>query len=149
VRINKVTLKFISIFAILVIIAIPVSNLIIRSAEPFKPSKQKIDTRSLINYYKQSINWQDCYGGFKCATFKVPRDYSNLNLGEFDIAVMKHETPGALGNLVVNPGGPGGSGVDYAYSFETAFTKAVYEKFNIVGFDPRASWSLVSNKLLN
>ena len=136
-RINKVTLKAISIFAVLAIIAIPLSNLIIKSADPFKPSDKKIDSSSLENYYKQSINWQDCYGGFKCATYKVPRDYNNLDSGEFDIAVMKHQAESALGNLVVNPGGPGGSGVDYAYSYETAFTKAVYESFNIVGFDPR------------
>ena len=136
-RINKVTLKAISIFAVLAIVAIPLSNLIIKSADPFKPSSQKIDSSALVNYYKQGINWQDCYGGFKCATYKVPRDYSNLDAGEFDIAVMKHLAPAAIGNLVVNPGGPGGSGVDYAYSYETAFTKAVNESFNIVGFDPR------------
>ena len=136
-RINKVTLKVFSIFAVIVIVAIPLSNLIIKSADPFKPSGQKIDSSSLVNYYKQSINWQDCYGGFKCATYKVPRDYSNLDAGEFDIAVMKHEAAGAIGNLVVNPGGPGGSGVDYAYSYDSAFTKAVNESFNIVGFDPR------------
>ena len=136
-RINKVTLKVFSIFAVIVIVAIPLSNLIIKSADPFKPSGQKIDSSSLVNYYKQSINWQDCYGGFKCATYKVPRDYSNLNAGEFDIAVLKHAADNAVGNLVVNPGGPGGSGVDYAYSYETAFTKAVNDAFNIVGFDPR------------
>ena len=136
-RINKVTLRIISILAVLAILAIPLSNMIIKSADPFKPTNQNIDSSSLINYYKQSINWQDCYGGFKCATFKVPRDYSNLNAGEFDIAVMKHVADNAVGNLVVNPGGPGGSGVDYAYSYETAFTKAVYDAFNIVGFDPR------------
>jgi pimeloyl-ACP methyl ester carboxylesterase len=137
VRINKVTLKAISIFAVLAIVALPLSNFITRSANPFKPSSQKIDSSSLVNYYKQSVNWQDCYGGFKCATYKVPIDYNNLNTGEFDIAVMKHEAANAVGNLVVNPGGPGGSGVDYAYSFESAFTKAVNESFNIVGFDPR------------
>ena len=136
-RINKVTLKVLSIFAVLAIVAIPLSNLIIKSADPFKPSAQKIDSSSLVNYYQQSINWQDCYGGFKCATYKVPRDYSNLNAGEFDIAVMKHEATGAVGNLVVNPGGPGGSGIDYVYSYESAFTKAINESFNIVGFDPR------------
>jgi pimeloyl-ACP methyl ester carboxylesterase len=137
VRINKVTLRSVSIFAVLAIIAIPLSNLIIKSADPFKPSNQNIDSSALVNYYQQSIIWQECYGGFKCATYKVPRDYSKLDAGEFDIAVMKHEAANAVGNLVVNPGGPGGSGVDYAYSYESAFTKAVNESFNIVGFDPR------------
>jgi pimeloyl-ACP methyl ester carboxylesterase len=137
VRINKVALKFLSIAGVLILLAIPFSSYVIKSSNPFKPSSKKIDATSLTNYYQQNFNWNDCYGGFKCATFKVPIDYKNLELGEFDIAVMKHVAPGAKGNLVVNPGGPGGSGIDYAYSYASAFTPAITEDFNIVGFDPR------------
>ncbi len=136
-RINKVTLKFLSIASVLILLAIPFSSYVIKSANPFKPSSGKINATSISAYYGQNFKWNNCYGGFKCATFKVPIDYSNLELGEFDIAVMKHEASGAVGNLVVNPGGPGGSGIDYVYSYESAFTKAVNESFNIVGFDPR------------
>jgi pimeloyl-ACP methyl ester carboxylesterase len=137
VRINKVTLRVIALSAVLVLLALPLSNLVVKSSDPFKPSKVKIDASSISGYYIQNFNWNDCYGGFLCATFKVPIDYDNLELGEFDIAVMKHQAPNAIGNLVVNPGGPGGSGVDYAYSYESAFTSAIQESFNIVGFDPR------------
>ena len=136
-RINKVTLKFLSIVSVIILLAIPFSSYVIKSSNPFKPSGDKIDATSVDAYYNQNFNWNNCYGGFKCATFKVPVDYSNLDFGEFDIAVMKHESPNASGNLVVNPGGPGGSGIDYAYSYESAFTAAVNESFNIVGFDPR------------
>jgi pimeloyl-ACP methyl ester carboxylesterase len=42
-----------------------------------------------------------------------------------------------LGSLIVNPGGPGGSGVDYAYAAEYLFNPAILEAYDIVGFDPR------------
>ena len=136
-RINKVTLKFLAIASILILFAVPFSSYVIKSSDPFKPSKARIDASNISGYYNQSFNWNDCYGGFKCATYKVPIDYENLTLGEFDIAVMKHEASNAIGNLVINPGGPGGSGVDYAYSYASVFTQAVIDNFNIVGFDPR------------
>lgn len=136
-RINKVALKLISIAAILVLFAIPFSSYVIKTADPFKASKQDIDNTSINGYYNQSFNWNDCYGGFECASFKVPIDYNNLELGEFDIAVMKHVAATAIGNLIVNPGGPGGSGIDYVYSYASAFTSELIGSFNIIGFDPR------------
>lgn len=136
-RINKVAIKFLALAAALILFALPLSNLVIKSADPFKPSKVEIDSTSIAGYYNQNFNWNDCYGGFLCATYKVPIDYRNLDLGEFDIAVMKHEAPNAIGNLVVNPGGPGGSGIDYVYSYASAFTDTIQDSFNIVGFDPR------------
>jgi pimeloyl-ACP methyl ester carboxylesterase len=39
--------------------------------------------------------------------------------------------------LVLNPGGPGGSGIDYALSAESVVTSAVRRRFDVVGFDPR------------
>jgi pimeloyl-ACP methyl ester carboxylesterase len=42
-----------------------------------------------------------------------------------------------IGSLVINPGGPGASGVDYAYNAEFIFGPSLLEKYDIVGFDPR------------
>ena len=136
-RINKVTLKILALSGILVLLAASLANLLIKSSDPFKPSTAKIDAASITGYYNQNFNWNDCYGGFQCATYKVPIDYDNLDLGEFSIAVMKRETQRPIGNLVVNPGGPGGSGVDYAYSYAGVFTQKIIDNYNIVGFDPR------------
>ena len=135
-RINKVTAKYLAVSAILVLLASSFASLAIKSSNPFKPAK-KLGATTIAGYYNQNLNWNDCYGGFKCATFKVPIDYDNIELGELDIAAMKHESSEAIGNLVVNPGGPGGSGVDYVYSYASAFTDAINRSFNIVGFDPR------------
>ena len=136
-RINKVTLKLLSFAIIALLLAVTLANLFNQNKDPFQPTRGKLSPATIAGYYNQNFNWLDCYGGFKCATYKVPIDYENIELGEFDIAVMKHEAVNAIGNLVVNPGGPGGSGIDYAYSYADAFTNAVNENFNIVGFDPR------------
>ncbi len=95
--------------------------------------------KTLSGYYAQEINWQNCRQDFKCATLAVPIDYKNLSTGTFEIALLKYEarTPKKLGSLIVNPGGPGGSGVDYAYAAEYIFSPAILDRYDIVGFDPR------------
>jgi pimeloyl-ACP methyl ester carboxylesterase len=69
----------------------------------------------------------------------VPIDYTKLSTGTFEIALLKYEarTSKKLGSLIVNPGGPGGSGVDYAYAAEYIFSPAILDRYDIVGFDPR------------
>ena len=42
-----------------------------------------------------------------------------------------------IGSLVVNPGGPGESGVQYAQEARSAVAPAVLDRFDVVGFDPR------------
>jgi pimeloyl-ACP methyl ester carboxylesterase len=95
--------------------------------------------KTLSGYYAQEINWQNCRQDFKCATLAVPIDYKNLSTGTFEIALLKYEarTSKKLGSLIVNPGGPGGSGVDYAYAAEYIFSPAILDRYDIVGFDPR------------
>jgi pimeloyl-ACP methyl ester carboxylesterase len=95
--------------------------------------------KTLSGYYAQEINWQSCRQDFKCATLAVPIDYKNLATGTFEIALLKYEarTSKKLGSLIVNPGGPGGSGVDYAYAAEYIFSPAILDGYDIVGFDPR------------
>jgi pimeloyl-ACP methyl ester carboxylesterase len=95
--------------------------------------------KTLSGYYAQEINWQSCNQDFQCATLAVPIDYSKLSTGTFEIALLKYEarTRKKLGSLIVNPGGPGGSGVDYAYAAEYIFSPAILDRYDIVGFDPR------------
>ena len=87
-----------------------------------------------------TLEWSSCYETFQCATLKVPIDYSNESLGQFDIAVVRYRDPNQhdrIGSLVINPGGPGVSGVDYALNAQYVVNPDVLERYDIVGFDSR------------
>jgi pimeloyl-ACP methyl ester carboxylesterase len=95
--------------------------------------------KTLSGYYAQEIDWKSCRQDFQCANLAVPIDYKKLSTGTFEIALLKYEarTSKKIGSLIVNPGGPGGSGVDYAYAAEYIFSPAILDRYDIVGFDPR------------
>jgi pimeloyl-ACP methyl ester carboxylesterase len=84
--------------------------------------------------------WADCGSGFSCAEVRVPRDYAAptdgyLNISMIRAAAAKRDK--RIGTLFMNPGGPGGSGVDWVREGVDAFPQAVRDRFDIVGFDPR------------
>ena len=95
---------------------------------------------TLAGYYAQRLDWQPCDNGFECARLLVPFDYARPSWRRFSLPVIKlpaAEESRRIGALVVNPGGPGGSGVQYALGARSEFPSAVLARFDIVGFDPR------------
>jgi len=91
-------------------------------------------------YYRQHLAWGDCGNGFQCATLKVPLDYQAVNSPLISVAVIR--LPAGLpaqriGSLVINPGGPGASGIDYARYARYEFPSVIRDRFDIVSFDPR------------
>ena len=94
----------------------------------------------LAEYENQKLDWATCYEYFDCTDLLVPINYADLNVGTFEISVLRYKAQdqkNRIGSLIVNPGGPGGSGVDYAYNAEYIFDPDVVDRFDIVGFDPR------------
>lgn len=92
---------------------------------------------NLEAYYEQKVKWTDC-GGATCAKVKVPLDYRNPAKGSTTLTVTKVPAKGdSQGALFVNPGGPGGSGFDYAKSARQSLSDAVNQHFDILGVDPR------------
>ena len=79
---------------------------------------------------------------FECAWMEVPLDYRDPGGKKAQIGVMKLEAKGApeekLGTIVVNPGGPGGSGMMQAAQAAAGLNGTdITRRFDIVGFDPR------------
>ena len=93
------------------------------------------------DFQRQKLTWDNCDKGVQCTTMQVPVDYAHIVPGQsFSIFVLRHPASvksERLGSLVVNPGGPGGSGVDYAYNWDSIISKAVSDRYDIVGFDQR------------
>ncbi|UGQ09114.1 alpha/beta hydrolase [Yinghuangia sp. ASG 101] len=88
-----------------------------------------------------SIHWGECPEGraYECGTLSVPVDYTVPGGDKIDIALLRVKATGGnrIGALVVNPGGPGGSGISFARYAASAFPDDVRERYDIVGFDPR------------
>lgn len=93
----------------------------------------------LVPFYTQELEWSPCGGEFQCATLTVPLDYDDPAGESIELAVLRSPAEGdePLGSLVVNPGGPGGSGVNYARAAQSVASDQVRQRFDIVGFDPR------------
>jgi pimeloyl-ACP methyl ester carboxylesterase len=91
-------------------------------------------------FYEQQIDWTDCGAGFEKATVTAPLDWSDPEAGEIELAIVRQPATGGepLGSLLVNPGGPGRSGVDFiAETIDFAVSEELQENYDIIGFDPR------------
>ncbi|WP_037910920.1 alpha/beta hydrolase [Actinacidiphila yeochonensis] len=96
----------------------------------------------LSRYYEQKLDWQGCGGaGFQCATMKVPLDYAHPDASDdLKLAVSRKKATGTgkkLGSLLVNPGGPGGSAIDYLSYAAFGYPTAVTSRYDMVAVDPR------------
>ena len=91
--------------------------------------------RGLARYENQQIDWESCGHGFFCGTMLVPLDYADPDGTAITLMVAKRPATGdkRIGSLIINPGGPGGSGVGYVGNFNAAGL----ENYDIVGWDPR------------
>jgi pimeloyl-ACP methyl ester carboxylesterase len=79
-------------------------------------------------------------GRYQCATLRVPISYSDPSAGDLSIAVVMLPASGSghvLGDIVMNPGGPGGSGIDFLEQSASGFPASLRSHFNLVSFDPR------------
>jgi pimeloyl-ACP methyl ester carboxylesterase len=77
---------------------------------------------------------------FECGRTGVPIDYDEPagdTLPLFLVRATYGEQPDRIGSLVVNPGGPGGSGADAAIGMALTLPGEVMKNFQVVGFDPR------------
>jgi pimeloyl-ACP methyl ester carboxylesterase len=87
----------------------------------------------------EGLTWQPCGAGQECAWLAVPLDHANPEAGSINLKVVRinarSERP--IGSLVVNPGGPGGSGADFVRSLALSLPEDIRRSFDLVGFDPR------------
>lgn len=94
--------------------------------------------QGLEEYYEQDIEFSDCGARTDCAKVTVPLDYSNPSGDTIEIALKRAKASGdAVGSLLVNPGGPGGSGQGMAEQASFYFGDDIRTNFDIIGFDPR------------
>jgi pimeloyl-ACP methyl ester carboxylesterase len=100
-------------------------------------SSQPAPRPDLSRFYDQDLSWRDC-GQDQCAELTVPVDYADPQGSTIELAVLRrpaNRTPGGV--VVINPGGPGASGYDYADYAAQLLSPRLLDERDIVGFDPR------------
>ena len=91
----------------------------------------------LKKFYDQRLSWQDC-GANECSTLTVPLDYAHPDGQTIGIHVLRVPARGKrIGSLLVNPGGPGASGAEYAAAGSLVFGADIPRSYDLIGFDPR------------
>ncbi|PFG48480.1 alpha/beta hydrolase family protein [Amycolatopsis sulphurea] len=100
----------------------------------------------LITAPTHSLVWTACptkqEPTAQCTRVTVPIDREHPEAGTAQIAVARlpaKDPAHRIGSLLVNPGGPGGSGAGFARvgGLDQPGTESLYERFDVVGFDPR------------
>ena len=93
----------------------------------------------LQEFYSQEVTWEECEGDFRCATVTVPMDYADPGAGTVELSTIMAPADGdAEGTILINPGGPGGSGYDFVrQSLDQVVSDRLRENYNVLGFDPR------------
>ncbi len=109
----------------------------------------------LERFYSQPLEWGECapyatsedaesvFGStaLQCARLTVPLDYAEPDGETITVGLLRSragESEQRIGSLVINPGGPGASGMVAAASIAGQVSGTeIGQKFDLVGFDPR------------
>ncbi|TBU44969.1 alpha/beta-hydrolase [Dichomitus squalens] len=88
------------------------------------------------------IKWTSCYNDQKCARLLLPLDYLSEDLSGPTTAIALRMIPARdrtnyRGTVLINPGGPGGSGTDLLARAGKNISTIVGDSFDVLGFDPR------------
>ncbi len=87
------------------------------------------------------VGWHGCDAG-ECGTVSVPLDRSAPKGARIDLGVARASRARSdqrIGSLLVNPGGPGASGLDIVGYIASNLPKAITDRFDVVAWDPRGS----------
>lgn len=91
-------------------------------------------------FYSQVLRWTSCGDGMQCSIATAPMNWADPAAATIDLALVRQPATSGTsrGSLLVNPGGPGGSGYDFVHdSVDYATSERLQRDFDIVGFDPR------------
>lgn len=103
-------------------------------------SAADFDRRALAPFLEQELAWETCGTTLECADLEVPVDYAAPSGETLRVALARQsatDPEARLGSLVMNPGGPGGSGVAYVRSARFVTTERLRAGYDLIGIDPR------------
>lgn len=126
------------------VVAATVTVVVLTRGDDREPLSWSVPTPStdtapdgLEKFYTQELAWEEC-GRHQCTTVEVPVDYGDPDGETTELAVRVVPSTGdGERSLFVNPGGPGGSAIEYAQSFARMLPEEARDLYDVVGVDPR------------
>jgi len=88
------------------------------------------------------IEWEEYSSTVDTAVVPVPLDHADPTGEMIELFVARHrarDPQNRIGSLLVNPGGPGFGGSDFALYAAQIYDTALLDRFDIVGWDPRGT----------
>jgi pimeloyl-ACP methyl ester carboxylesterase len=87
------------------------------------------------------LRWEPYNDDVEVGTIDVPLDYDQPDGATVELFVARHlaDPDERIGSLLVNPGGPGFGGSDFAIFAAQVFDSDLVERFDIIGWDPRGT----------
>ncbi|WP_242904560.1 alpha/beta hydrolase [Actinomadura terrae] len=125
--------SFVSLLSLLLLPG-PVSLAGTRAAPPAAPAEKGIAGKG--------IAWKPCPEDpwVQCGKVAVPVDWAHPAGAKIDLAVARRpalKPRERIGSLFLLPGGPGDSGVDFAFYADLELDPELLQRFDIIGFDAR------------
>lgn len=130
--------------AVACVVALASAALVACSSEGGGSGGGGADPSTLVTV--EALEWAPCTWPdapaepFECAEMSAPLDYEDRDGEQITVALMRYPAQfgDSRGAILVNPGGPGASGIDFlGMAAEAMAIEAGLEEFDIVGFDPR------------
>lgn len=110
-------------------------------ADPSATGAPSTGDTSLDALYSQTLDWRLCDGlDLECADVTVPLDWDDPTGDTITVRISRYAATNAderIGSLLVNPGGPGSTGLWYAESVAGYAGADLTRAYDIIGFDPR------------
>lgn len=136
--------RIVAIVAVAMVVLLPLSGCVSWFVPPTAnrtstPTGEEV-AAGLEPFYTQVLSWSNCQGTMQCATATAPLNWSDPSGASIELALVRQPATSGTprGSLLVNPGGPGGSGFDFVKdSVDYATDERLQSSFDVVGFDPR------------
>src|SRR5713226_3389095 len=125
-------------------VALAVSLLGVSAAAPAGTAAEATQARAAVAAKPSpKLDWKGCGHSGECAKLTVPLDYDHPKNGKtIKVALFRlraSDPNQRIGSLLMNPGGPGASGVDFVEKFAGVLPDELRARFDIIGFDPRGA----------
>ena len=107
--------------------------------DPSDPSPPGTDP-AMPPFEPAPIEWEQFDDEIDVATLSVPVDYAAPDGPTFELALARYnalDPDRRIGTLLINRGGPGFAGAEFAARASFIFDQPLLEHFDIVGWDPR------------